>query len=135
MNLDWFYGFLPKRRLVVFYDQLKEHPEREIRRLLDFLRVSVSNSTIQCVMDKKEGIYKRSKRLLNFSPFDDSMRSLLMEKQKSVYEIMQRKDDETPIVTSQNKTENITNNNATSKMSDINNFEVGTIALAQNKTS
>jgi hypothetical protein len=26
MNLDWFYGFLPKRRLVVFYDQLKDHP-------------------------------------------------------------------------------------------------------------
>ena len=87
MNLDWFYGFLPKRRLVVFYDQLKDHPERELRRLLDFLRVSVSNSTLQCVMDKKEGIYKRSKRLLNFSPFDESMKQLLLEKQKIVYEV------------------------------------------------
>ena len=62
--------------------------------MLDFLRVSVSNSTIQCVMDKKEGIYKRSKRLLNFSPFDESMKKLLLEKQKLVYDIMQRRDDD-----------------------------------------
>ena len=94
MNLDWFYGFPPKRRLVTFYDQLKENPERELRRILDFLRVSVSNSTIQCVMEKKEGIYKRNKRVLNFSPFDDNMRSALMQKQKLVYEVMQRRDDE-----------------------------------------
>jgi hypothetical protein len=74
--------------------QLKENPERELRRLLDFLRVSVSNSTIQCVMDKKEGIYKRSKRLLNFSPFDDSMKSVLAKKQKVVFDIMKQKPDE-----------------------------------------
>lgn len=94
MNLDWYYGFPPKRRLVVFYDQLKENPERELRRLLDFLRVSVTNSTIQCVMEKKEGIYKRTKRLLNFSPFDDAMRTTLLQKQKIVYDVMQRTDDE-----------------------------------------
>ncbi len=93
MNLDWYFGFLPKRRLIMFYDQLKENPERELRRLVDFLRVSVSNRTMHCVMDKREGIYKRSKRLLNFNPFDDGMKAMLNERQKFVYDILLGKTD------------------------------------------
>ena len=58
-------------------------------------------------MDKKEGIYKRSKRLLNFSPFDESMKKLLFEKQKLVYDIMQRRDDEVPSSESVNTTSTI----------------------------
>lgn len=88
MNLDWYYGFQPKLRLVMFYDQITENPDRELRRLLDFLGVAISDTTMQCVMDKKEGIYKRAKRLLNFNPFDDSMKAFLDDRRNHVYNIL-----------------------------------------------
>jgi len=94
MNLDWYFGFLPKRRLVMFYDQLKENPEHELQRLVDFLHISVSNRTMHCVMDKREGIYKRTKRLMNFNPFDESMKTMLNQRQKFVYDILLGKSKE-----------------------------------------
>ncbi len=93
-NLDWYNGFSPKDRLVVFYDHLKKHPERELRRLLDFLAVHVSNSTLRCVLARDEGMFKRSRKPLDFDPFDGSMRSLVTEKQKVVYRILQINDDD-----------------------------------------
>ena len=67
-------------------------------------------------MDKKEGIYKRSKRLLNFSPFDESMKKLLFEKQKLVYDIMQRRDDEVPSSESVNTTSTISSTSTTNNI-------------------
>lgn len=88
MNLDWYLGFAPNLRIVLFYEQMIENPDGELRRLLDFLGAAISNTTMKCVMDKKEGIYKRAKRLLSFNPFDESMKRYLDERRNRVYNIL-----------------------------------------------
>jgi len=88
MNLDWFYGFAPTNRHVVFYDHLKVSPEDELRSLLDFLGISVSNKTMKCVIERKEGLFKRKKRWPKLNPFDESMKKLISLKMRKVYKIL-----------------------------------------------
>ena len=45
---------------------------------------------MQCVMDRKEGIYKRSKKKLGMEVFTSGMKAFLQEKQKSVYRVLQK---------------------------------------------
>lgn len=103
MNLDWYNSFSESDRLVVFYDRLYAAPMEELQTVLDFLRVSVSNSTLQCVGERKEGIYKRSKKKISFDVFDENMKSLLTETQKSVYAKLHRTDWHNVQVTTTNR--------------------------------
>ena len=89
MNLDWFHAFSPENRLVVFYDELLSNPSAVLKTIFDFLQVSVSGSALQCAMDRREGIYKRTKKKLGIEVFSDDMKKFLIEKQKSVYRILQ----------------------------------------------
>ena len=61
-----------------------------ITRLSSFLQVSVVPSSMQCVMDRKEGIYKRTKKKLGMEVFTSGMKAFLQEKQKSVYRVLQK---------------------------------------------
>jgi len=81
-------------------------------------------------MSKKDGIYKRTKKLLNFNPFDDNMIALLNEKQNLVYNTLKRTDPEKsfeskiPNTISQIVSENVTvasANHATMLSSNMNN--------------
>ena len=45
---------------------------------------------MQCVMDRKEGIYKRTKKKLGMEVFTSDMKAFLQEKQKSVYRVLQK---------------------------------------------
>ena len=90
MNLAWFHSFGPDDRLVVFYDQLLSSPLAVLKTVLNFLQVSVSGKTLQCVLDRKEGIYKRSKKKLGIEVFSNSMKAFLQEKQKNVYKLLQK---------------------------------------------
>ena len=45
---------------------------------------------MQCVMDRKEGIYKRTKKKLGMEVFTSGMKAFLQEKQKSVYRVLQK---------------------------------------------
>jgi hypothetical protein len=90
MNLDWYDSFSEEDRLVVFYDQLTSAPMAVLQTVLDFLRVSVSKNTLQCVMARKEGIYKRSKKNLGLDVFTDDMRKMLNDKQRNLYTVLHR---------------------------------------------
>ena len=92
MNLDWFNAYSADNRLVVFYEDLVAHPLKVLSRILDFLQVSVSGSTLQCVLDRREGIYKRSKKKLGFEVFNDDMKAFLRRKQRAVIQIMKTPD-------------------------------------------
>ncbi|TRY68247.1 hypothetical protein TCAL_04080 [Tigriopus californicus] len=85
MNLAWMDGFPPQDRLIVFYDDLMNQTEIELRRALNFLNMSVSEAMMTCAMSKREGIYKRSKKVLNFDVFDSDMRQMLTDRQSRVF--------------------------------------------------
>lgn len=95
MNLDWFQAFGPEDKLVIFYSDLVKDTVAVLRRILDFLQVSVSGTTLQCVLERKEGIYKRSKKKLGFEVFTNGMKAFLQEKQKSVYQVLQKTNSST----------------------------------------
>lgn len=97
MNLDWFHGFAEENRLVIFYEELVSKPLTVLNTLLDFLGVSVSGSTLQCVLDRKEGIYKRSKKKLGFEVFSKTMRAFLRDKQDSVYTVLRQQTQLMPV--------------------------------------
>ena len=89
MNLDWFNAFPGPDKLVVFYEDLLSQPLEVLQQVLDFLGLNpMSGSTVQCVLEKKEGIYKRSKKKLGIEVFTNSMKAFLQEKQRHVYFIL-----------------------------------------------
>ena len=57
MNLAWFHAFPAKNLLVVLYDDLRARPEPELRRILDFLGVAVTEKTMGCVMSRNCLLY------------------------------------------------------------------------------
>jgi len=90
MNLDWFHSFSPENRLVTFYDELLSKPLAVLKTILEFLQVSVVPTSMQCVMDRKEGIYKRGKKKLGIEVFTSGMKAFLQEKQRDVYTVLQK---------------------------------------------
>ena len=72
--------------MVVRYDHLHDHTERELRRVLRFLGVEPeAESAVECALRRREGIYKRPRRPLGFDPFDSELRALLSAKMEEVY--------------------------------------------------
>ncbi|KAB7497816.1 WSCD family member [Armadillidium nasatum] len=71
-TLDWlqFEGSIH----LVFYEDLISNLSDEMRRIINFLGVTVSDSDFSCMMKNKDGIYKRRKRKLPFEPFNKSLR-------------------------------------------------------------
>ena len=61
MNMDWVTNF-NKPLLVVFYSDLVDHLEDTLAKMLDFLNVSYSKENMECVLKRKEGIYRRKKK-------------------------------------------------------------------------
>eukprot|EP00095_Tigriopus_kingsejongensis_P002571 snap_masked-scaffold274_size229011-processed-gene-1.4 protein:Tk02571 transcript:snap_masked-scaffold274_size229011-processed-gene-1.4-mRNA-1 annotation:"GI15414" len=86
----WVKGFKVEDRLVVFYDDLTNRTEHELRRILEFLDDPISDTVMNCAMSKREGIYKRSKKVLNFEVFDKDMKRMLNERMRRVYQSLGR---------------------------------------------
>ncbi len=53
----------PGAMLIVFYDDLKSNTERELRRMLDFLKIKVDEDVIKCALSDqvRQGVFKRNK--------------------------------------------------------------------------
>jgi len=88
MILDWFRNFNGPI-LVMFYKDLCSDVEEQLKRVLDFLQISVSPQAMECALARKQGIYKRSKKLLNFDIFDAELTNFLEAKKNYVYNILQ----------------------------------------------
>jgi len=63
-NTNWakYFESDPENLLVVHYSQLRNNTEAEVKKVLEFLEISVTNSTMQCVMKHREGRYHRQKK-------------------------------------------------------------------------
>ena len=61
MNMDWVQNF-PGPLLVILYTDLVQDTERALRRILEFLEISVTQEHMECVLRHKEGIYRRKKK-------------------------------------------------------------------------
>jgi len=90
MNLDWYRSFSEENRLVIFYDQLVANTLEVMQKIADFLDVPTSEKTWTCVMNHKEGIYKRSKKKLGIEVFSHKMRDFLEQKKVFVYHMLGR---------------------------------------------
>lgn len=44
----------------------------------------------QCTMSRKEGIYRRKKRIMSFDPYTEEMRAALETKKREVYATLGR---------------------------------------------
>ena len=74
-TLDWlkFQGPLH----ILFFEDLLDNLPEEMRRVIEFLDVDVSEQDFECMMQHKDGIYKRRKRPLNFDPFNPKLRNIV----------------------------------------------------------
>ena len=61
---NWLNELSAQDRIVVHYSSLKKQPEPELKRVLQFLDMTTSEKVMRCVLDRKEGVYKRKKRNL-----------------------------------------------------------------------
>lgn len=43
-----------------------------------------------CALERREGIYRRKKRLMNFDPFTPSMKRVLNDEQDRIYNVIKK---------------------------------------------
>lgn len=88
-NLAWGLNFTGDV-LIVYYEDLVDNVEKTLRDILNFLNFKINEELLSCAVKRKEGIYRRKKRLLNFEPFTTSMRKMIEKKRIQVYEELGR---------------------------------------------
>ena len=83
MNMDWVQNFQGPL-LVILYNDLVEDTEKELRRMVEFLEISVTQENMDCVMKHKEGIYRRKKKNGNLKKYVyNSFLTSVINKRKS----------------------------------------------------
>lgn len=87
-NLSWlnFTGDV----LIVYYENLVDNVEETLRDILNFINFPINEDLLACALKRKEGIYRRKKRLLNFDPYTIAMKKMIEKKRKDVYEFLGR---------------------------------------------
>lgn len=71
---------------VIFYEQLVDNLEHTLKTVVNFLDISFDEKLFKCALERKEGIYRRKRRVLNFDPYNNEMKKKLEKVQKKVYE-------------------------------------------------
>uniref|UniRef100_A0A182KGN2 Sulfotransferase domain-containing protein n=1 Tax=Anopheles christyi TaxID=43041 RepID=A0A182KGN2_9DIPT len=90
-NLSWAKNFTGEVKLV-FYDDLVENVEGTLRSILKFLNHSTDEELLACALMRKEGIYRRKKRILQFDPYSPAMHAAIDGKRAEVYATLGRYD-------------------------------------------
>uniref|UniRef100_A0A182PZX8 Sulfotransferase domain-containing protein n=1 Tax=Anopheles farauti TaxID=69004 RepID=A0A182PZX8_9DIPT len=90
-NLSWAKNFTGEVKLV-FYDDLVENVEGTLRSILKFLNYPTEEELLACALMRKEGIYRRKKRILQFDPYSPAMHAAIDEKRAEVYAALGRYD-------------------------------------------
>lgn len=70
---------------MIFYEQLVDNLEHTLKSIMDFLDVSINEELFKCAIERKEGIYRRKRRVLNFDPYTDAMKEEVEAVQSKVY--------------------------------------------------
>uniref|UniRef100_A0A182J434 Sulfotransferase domain-containing protein n=1 Tax=Anopheles atroparvus TaxID=41427 RepID=A0A182J434_ANOAO len=90
-NLSWAKNFTGEVKLV-FYDDLVANVEGTLRSILKFLNHTPDEELLACALMRKEGIYRRKKRVLQFDPYSPAMHAAIDEKRAEVYAALGRYD-------------------------------------------
>jgi len=72
----------------MFYEQLLEDVATHLQDLLRFLKLNVSEQNLTCALERREGIYRRKRRVITFDPFTSAMKQALRKEQDAVYEVI-----------------------------------------------
>ena len=92
MNTDWINNFQGPL-LVIMYSDLVDKVEEQLRKILDFLSVSVTKEEMGCVMSRKEGIYRRRKKPVRQrgSIFDNHLTKVVNQRKERVFLLARKK--------------------------------------------
>ncbi|KAF4520044.1 hypothetical protein B566_EDAN008332 [Ephemera danica] len=82
--MDWLRNF-PGPKHILLYERLVANVEPELRSLLTFLNVTLPEPSLLCALSRREGIYRRRRRLLPFDPFTPAMKEALRREQDALY--------------------------------------------------
>ena len=85
MNLDWYHSYSEDDKYIIFYDQLVYNTSKVLQEVADFLSIPTSNAIWECVMKRKNGIFRRKKKNAKGAMFSDAMKKYLEKKRISVY--------------------------------------------------
>lgn len=83
-NLDWLSNFTGPI-LVIFYEDLINELEISLRELIHFIELQINESNLKCALERREGIYRRKKRLLTLDPFSAAMKAKIGSVKEEVY--------------------------------------------------
>ena len=85
-NNYWYESFPdPSTRHVIFYDDLIRHTETELKKVLNFLKIDITKESLKCAIQRKEGLYHRSKKKMGIELYDKNMRKTINEIKMRVY--------------------------------------------------
>lgn len=84
MNLQWAKNFTGDVH-IVYYDDLVDNVEGTLRAILNFLNFKLDKDLFSCAMSRKEGIYRRKKRIMAFDPYTPAMHAALEAKKHEIY--------------------------------------------------
>lgn len=88
-NLSWGLNYTGDV-LIIYYEDLVDNVEKTLRDILHFINFPINEELLSCAIKRKEGIYRRKKRLLNFEPYTAVMRKMIEKKRIQVYEELGR---------------------------------------------
>ncbi|XP_037049867.1 WSCD family member AGAP003962 [Bradysia coprophila] len=84
MNLQWARNFTGEVE-IIYYDDLVEDVEVVLRQALKFIKFPINEELLNCALSRKEGIYRRKKRIMTFDPYTPDMHKAIEEKKREVY--------------------------------------------------
>ena len=62
MNSDWIDNYPRDKLLILSYSQLLTDLPTQLRRLATFLKISLTEADIDCVLTNSQGVFKREKK-------------------------------------------------------------------------
>lgn len=84
-NLSWGLNFNNGPVLIIYYEDLVDDVEKTLRDILKFIDYPIDENLMSCAIMRKEGIYRRKKRLLTFDPYTPILKKMIEEKRTQVY--------------------------------------------------
>ena len=92
MNSDWINNFRGPL-LVIKYSDLMDRLEEQLSRILDFLAVVVTKYEMECVLSRKEGIYRRQKEMLKMAEllFNNNLTNIVNQSKERVFKLVRQK--------------------------------------------
>ena len=86
LAVDWL--ATSRRVLVVHYEKLKEDPEREVRRVLGFLKLKSDEQRLECMKGRRFEGFLRKRKKLEQSPYWKETHRRLQEVVQEVQEVL-----------------------------------------------